>query len=92
MCEDNQEACLRILRPFTVKLAAKFPSRSASITEASRLFMEQYFSDFWYPDLPDPKDDKVLSDTEDFDEFCPPEEEPPARSPPVDVVTSTPGV
>ena len=76
-----KETVLRILRPFTVKLAAKFPSRSASITEACKLFMEQYFSDFWYPDLPDPADDKVLSDTEDFDEFCPPEEEPPVRTP-----------
>ena len=79
--KTTKEAVLRILRPFTVKLAAKFPSRSASITEACRLFMEQYFSDFWYPELPDPKEDKVLSDTEDFDEYCPPEEVLPARSP-----------
>ena len=79
--KTTKETVLRILRPFTVKLAAKFPSRSSSIKEACRLFMEQYFSDFWYPDLPDPEGDKVLSDTEDFDEYCPPEEELPARSP-----------
>ena len=79
--KTTKEVVLRILRPFTVKLAAKFPSRSASITEACRLFMEQYFSDYWHPDLPDPKDDMVLSDTEDFDEYCPPEEELPAHPP-----------
>ena len=72
--KDLKQIALEHVRPFSKKMARKFPSKKVDYKEASRVLISGHFGPWFNHELPGSDNDADFSDCEEFENYHPPGE------------------